>query len=299
MESAARRPARHARRVVQIVWAAATNAWLPGYAQGTVYSGGLKAVCVPGLNCYACPGAFGSCPIGAVQAVAGSAYFNIPFYLIGFFLIVGGALGRFVCGFLCPFGLVQEGLHRIPFVKKIGAFPADRRLRYIKYIVLAVLVVILPMTVVNAAGGGEPWFCKWLCPAGTLEGGIPLLAASSALRGAAGALLAWKASLLAAAVLFSILMYRPFCRYLCPLGAVYALFNRYALLRYAVREGACTGCGACAGSCPMNLDPKTEPNHAECVRCGRCKAGCPSSAIITTLAGSPIRGRSREAGQAS
>jgi polyferredoxin len=287
------------RLIIQIAWAAATNAWLPGYAQGTVYSGGLKAVCVPGLNCYACPGAVGSCPIGAVQAVAGSAYYNIPFYLIGFFLLVGGALGRFVCGFLCPFGLVQEALHRIPFVKKIGTFPADRHLRYIKYVVLAVLVVLLPMTVVNAAGGGEPWFCTWLCPAGTLEGGIPLLAASPVLRGAAGALFAWKAAVLAATILFSIMMYRPFCRYLCPLGAIYALFNKYALLRYAVDESACTGCGDCARACPMHLDPKADPNHAECVRCGRCKTCCPPGAIVTTLASGPIRVCSRGAGQAS
>jgi polyferredoxin len=235
-----------------------------------------------------------SCPIGAVQAIIGSVKYDVPYYLIGFFLLVGGLFGRFICGFLCPFGLAQELLHRIPFPVKIGSFRGDRQLRFVKYAVLAIFVVLLPMVVVNVVGGGEPWFCKWICPAGTLEGGIPLLSVSSLLRETAGALFAWKAGLLAAVIFLSIIICRPFCKYLCPLGAVYALLNKYALLRYSVEEGACTHCGKCAKSCPMQVDPSVNPNHLECVRCGKCKSACPSDAITSSLGTVPTdRDRSR------
>jgi polyferredoxin len=272
-----------ARRVVQISWAAITNGWLPGYALGSVYTGDIKSICAPGLNCYACPGAFTSCPIGAVQAVIGSARYDIPYYLIGFFLLVGGLLGRFICGFLCPFGLVQEALHRIPFPRKIATFRGDKQLRLVKYAVLVVFVILLPMLFVNAVGGGQPWFCKWICPAGTLEGGIPLLSVSALLREAAGLLFTWKAGVLAAVLFFSIVIYRPFCKYLCPLGAIYALLNRYALYRYRVNMDACIQCGKCGRECPMQVDPCKAPNHPECIRCGKCKQNCPTGAIASSL----------------
>jgi polyferredoxin len=274
-----------ARRVVQFAWTAISNGWLLGYVQRAVYTGALKNVCAPGLNCYACPGAFTSCPIGAVQAVIGSARYNVPYYLIGFFLLIGGLLGRFICGFLCPFGLVQELLHRIPFPRKIASFRGDRQLRLVKYVVLVVFVILLPMVFVNAAGGGAPWFCKWICPAGTLEGGIPLLSASALLREAAGWLFLWKGGLLALILFLSIVIYRPFCKYLCPLGAIYALLNRFALYRYRVDKDACTHCGKCGRECPMQVDPSDNPNHPECIRCGKCKESCPTSAIASSFTG--------------
>jgi polyferredoxin len=264
---------------VQAVWAVGTNAYLPGFASGSVYGGVLKTACVPGLNCYACPGALGSCPIGAVQAIVGSIGYNVPYYMIGFLLLVGGALGRFVCGFLCPFGLIQELLYKIPFGRKILSFKGDRQLRLVKYGILAVFVVLLPMFAVNAAGGGAPWFCTWICPVGALEGGIPLVLGVSALRGAVGFLYAWKVAILAAVLVLSVFVYRPFCRYLCPLGAVYAPMNRIALLKYRVREDRCARCGHCAEICPMRIDPRGQANHPECVRCGKCRASCPSGAI--------------------
>ena len=91
-----------------------TNLHLPNFAKGTLYQGGGKHVCVPGLNCYSCPAAAASCPIGAVQAVIGSSKFHFAYYVVGFLLFIGVLLGRVVCGFLCPFGWFQELLHKIP-----------------------------------------------------------------------------------------------------------------------------------------------------------------------------------------
>jgi polyferredoxin len=269
------------RRATQVSWAILTNSYLAGFLEGKIYTGKLKSACVPGLNCYSCPGAVGSCPIGSLQAVIGNSNYSFSFYLAGFFLIVGTLFGRLVCGFLCPFGLIQELLNKIPFPKKLKRFRLDRPLRYLKYLILLVFVILLPLFIVNAIGGGDPWFCKWICPAGTLEGGIPLVILDPMLRNTLGFLYTWKMVILIVTIVLSIIIYRPFCKYICPLGAIYALFNKIALYRYWIDEGKCTSCKQCEKRCPMQLNPRRECNHAECVRCGTCKKACEAGAIIS------------------
>lgn len=267
------------RHGIQALWALLTNSYLAGFLQGKIYRGKLKNLCVPGLNCYSCPGAVGACPIGALQAVIGNWNFKFAFYAAGFLMFVGALMGRFVCGWLCPFGLIQDLLHKIPFVKKIGAFPGDRLLRKLKYVILAVFVILLPLFLVDLLGQGSPYFCKWICPAGTLEGGIPLVLLNASMRGALGELYAWKNGILAVTVVLSLLIYRPFCKYICPLGAVYSVFNPISVFRYRVDQEACTGCGACSRACKMQVDPVKNANHPECIRCGACKKACPVKAI--------------------
>ena len=94
-----------------------TNLHLPNFLKGGLYQGAGKTVCVPGLNCYSCPAASGACPIGAFQAVVGSSKFSFSYYITGFLILLGVLLGRFICGFLCPFGWFQELLHKIPTKK--------------------------------------------------------------------------------------------------------------------------------------------------------------------------------------
>ena len=267
----------------QILWAFLTNSYLVGFAKGKIYDGKLKNLCVPGLNCYSCPGALGSCPIGAMQAVIGSWNFRMAFYVAGFLVFVGALMGRFVCGWLCPFGLIQDFLHKIPFVKKISTFRGDWLLRKLKYVIFLVFVILLPMFVVDMLGQGAPYFCKLICPAGTLEGGIPLVLLNSAMRTAVGWLYAWKNVLLVVIVLLSVVIYRPFCKYICPLGAVYSVFNPIAVFRYRVDREACVYCGACAKACKMQVDPSETPNHPECIRCGSCKKVCPTGAIYSGI----------------
>lgn len=267
------------RHGVQAVWALLTNSYLLGFAQGKIYKGKLKNLCVPGLNCYSCPGAVGACPIGAMQAVIGSWNFKFAFYVAGFLMFVGALMGRFVCGWLCPFGLVQDLLHKIPFFRKIDTFQGDKLLRKLKYVILLVFVVLLPMFLVDIMGQGAPYFCKLICPAGTLEGGIPLVLLNQTLRGAVGWLYAWKNVLLLITVFLSVLIYRPFCKYICPLGAVYSVFNPISVFRYRVDKDKCTGCKACAKVCRMQVDPTKNANHPECIRCGACKKACPVKAI--------------------
>lgn len=267
------------RHGVQALWALLTNSYLAGFARGKIYQGKLKNLCVPGLNCYSCPGALGACPIGAVQAVIGSWNFKLAFYAAGFLMFVGALAGRFVCGWLCPFGLIQDLLHKIPFPEKIGTFRGDRLLRKLKYVILIVFVILLPMFLVDVLGQGAPYFCKLICPAGTLEGGIPLVLLNESMRSALGWLYAWKNALLLITIVLSVMIYRPFCKYICPLGAVYSVFNPISVFRYRVDEKKCTGCGICAKVCGMQVDPAENANHPECIRCGACKKSCPVKAI--------------------
>lgn len=273
----------HSRFLAQVIFTALTNGYLIGFAEGRIYQGESKRICVPGLNCYSCPGAVASCPIGSLQAVLGSRNYKFSFYVIGFLMIVGSLMGRFVCGWLCPFGLVQDLLHKIPFVKKIKRVPFDRQLRYLKYVILAVFVVALPLFLTNVAGEGTPWFCKVICPAGSLMAGIPLVAKNPMLKTAIGFLFGWKMFLLITVVLLSVVVYRPFCKYICPLGAVYGIFNKFSLYRYQVDGAKCTKCGLCHKKCDMDVKVYENPNSAECIRCGKCIKVCPEGAIHSTV----------------
>lgn len=254
-----------------------TNLHLPNFIKGGIYQGKGKNVCVPGLNCYSCPAASGACPIGAFQAVAGSSKFRFSYYISGFLILLGVLLGRLICGFLCPFGWFQELLHRIP-TRKLSTKKL-RPLTYLKYVILLVMVVLLPAFAVNDVGMGDPFFCKYLCPQGVLEGAIPLALVNSGIRAALGKLFTWKLCILLAVTALSILFYRPFCKWLCPLGAFYALFNKVSLLQMKVDANACISCGKCARACGMDVDVTKTPDHAECIRCGKCVLACPTGAV--------------------
>lgn len=268
---------------VQLCFTALTNGYVSGFVKGKIFTGTTKRLCLPGLNCYSCPCSLGACPIGSLQAVLGDRNYNFAFYVVGFLLLVGALAGRFVCGWLCPFGLVQDLLNKIPFPKKLKKLPGHKVLRWLKYAILAGFVIILPLTVLDIVGQGSPWFCKYICPSGTLFAGIPLIASNPPLRAALGWLFTWKTAILLVLVLMSVVVFRPFCRYLCPLGAVYGLFNPVALYRYRVKEDRCTKCGACQRACPVDIKVYETPNSLECIRCGRCKATCPQGAICTNI----------------
>ena len=155
-----------------------TNIQLPNFKKGVLYQGAGKYVCVPGLNCYSCPGAAGACPIGAFQAVVGSSKFKFSYYITGILILIG---------------------------------------------------------------------------------------------------------VLLAVVLTSVFVYRPFCKWLCPLGAFYALLNKVSLFQMRVDTGKCVSCGACARACKMDVDITKSPNHTECIRCGMCMKACPTDAIRYTF----------------
>lgn len=282
------------RLAVQLCFTAVSNGYLRGFVEGKIFTGKSKLVCVPGLNCYSCPGALGSCPLGSLQATLGDRNYKFAFYVLGFLMLFGALLGRLVCGWLCPFGLVQDLLYRIPFVKKLKRLPGDRFLKWLKFVLLAVLVILLPLFAVDVFGQGKPWFCEYVCPSGTLMAGIPLVAVNEGLRAVIGWLYAWKVALLIVILLLSVLVYRPFCRYLCPLGAIYGLFNPVALYRYRIDAEKCTKCGACQRACKLDIKTFEKPNSIECIRCGDCTSACPHGAILSSLKSKKRRSESND-----
>ena len=265
------------RRLVQLYAALLYNANIRGFINGEIYTGSTKAACVPGLNCYSCPGAVGACPLGALQnalAVSGHA---APWYVLGIIALFGVLLGRTVCGWICPMGLVQELLHKIP-VPKIRKSRITRALSWLKYVVLAVFVIALPLMLGLGSNVALPAFCKYICPAGTLEGAIALLVnpANSGMLGQLGILFTRKFVILIIIGLVCIFCYRSFCRFLCPLGALYSLFNRFAITGIKVDTSRCNHCGACVRHCEMDI--RHVGDH-ECISCGKCINTCAQGAI--------------------
>lgn len=278
-------------RVIQVAALVFFNGYAAGFQKGRIFTGKTKAICVPVLNCYSCPGALGACPIGSLQAALGGFGRHFPFYVLGMLMLFGIILGRVVCGFLCPFGLVQDLLHKIPVPKWKVPRKVDKPARYIKYAVFLFLVILLPAFAVTGIGIAQPYFCKYLCPAGTLGGGIPLLLSNPQLREAAGFLFDWKLLVLGVILVASMFIHRPFCRYLCPLGAFYAVFNRFGFYQMHLDKERCVDCKKCERSCPMAVEVTRSAesggciNSGECIRCGKCKAVCPTGAISSGFSG--------------
>ncbi len=264
------------RRLVQLYAALLYNANLKGFVKGEIYTGKTKGLCVPGLNCYSCPAAVGACPLGALQnAVAASAK-RPAFYVIGVLLLFGLTLGRTICGWLCPFGLIQELLHKIPSPKlKKGRL--TRALSWVKYVLLAVLALGIPLYFAFRQTP-LPAFCKYVCPAGTLEGALALILHpnNGALRVMLGPLFAGKLTILILTLIACVFIYRPFCRFLCPLGALYSLMTRLALVGVKLDRERCTDCGVCRAVCPVDI---RRVGDRECVACGKCIDRCPEAAI--------------------
>lgn len=264
------------RRLIQVYAALLYNANIKGFITGGIYTGNTKYLCVPGLNCYSCPGAVGACPLGSLQNALRDTNHRAPYYMLGMFALFGLILARTVCGFLCPVGLAQELLYKIR-TPKLKKSKATRALSYLKYVILALFVIAIPL-IYGLRDMTLPAFCKYICPAGTLGGAIGLLInpANEAMFDMLGPAFTWKFCVLVAACVACVFIYRAFCRFLCPLGALYGFFNRIALLGVKLDSGKCTDCGLCVQHCKM--DVKKVGDH-ECINCGECISVCPAKAI--------------------
>ena len=259
------------RRLIQLYAALLTNANLKGFFTGKIYTGDTKKVCAPGLNCYSCPGAVMACPLGALQDSLAQSGKTVPSYILGILLLYGLLLGRLICGFLCPFGLIQELLYKIR-TPKLRKSRFTRVMSFFKYVLL---IIVIAVPIIYA---GIPSFCKYVCPAGTVEGAVGLLAniKNGDLYAMLGYLFTWKFCLLVIFVVASTFIYRFFCRFICPLGAIYSLFNRFSLLGVKLDKNKCIDCGLCIQGCKMDI--KHVGDH-ECIMCGECISVCPVQAI--------------------
>ncbi len=264
------------RRLIQVYSALLFNAYLKGYITGKIFKGATKNICTPGLNCYSCPGAVTACPLGALQNAFASSGKTVPYYMLGIILLYCITFGRWICGWLCPFGFVQDLLHKIK-TPKLKKGRITRVLSYFKYVLLVLFVVIFPLLYV-IRDLPLPAFCKYICPAGTFGGALGLLInpANESSFGMLGPLFTWKFILMVSVIVAAVFIYRVFCRFFCPLGALYGLFNKIAIFGIKLDKKACIDCGKCISECHMDI---SAVGDHECIMCGECVSVCPTEAI--------------------
>ena len=288
------------RRWIQTLATFLSNAyWLFPFNRN-IYQGNLKSICVPGLNCYSCPAATGACPLGALQNFMASLRPGIKadqhhfgLYVIGFLGLTGSLVGRMPCAWVCPFGFFQELMNKIPSPK----FEIPKFATYVKYIFLALFIFILPFLVVDEFGYGITWFCQFVCPAGTLEAGIPMLVLKPELKGLIGLLFYNKLVILIVFLGWMVVSRRPFCRVACPLGAIYSLFNKHSVFRMSHDTEKCTRCQSCYQNCPMGVKIYEGANQHDCIRCLKCmQESCKFDAISYEMDGPDMAtGKDRKA----
>ena len=220
---------------------------------------GMTHLIFPGLHCYACPLAVTVCPIGLMQNLIING--TVPFYWMGIVSLYGLVLGRGFCGWFCPFGTLNDLL-------------SFRKVRFLRALSPLKFLILLG-TVVAAWRFSDTMFCK-LCPAGGLEASLPYLGLGIAELNAPFWL---HMGTLGGTLLGMVLISRFWCRYLCPMGALLSLFNRFSLLGLRLEPGRCTGCGMCASACPMGLKPHQEINSTDCIKCGECASACEEGAL--------------------
>ena len=261
---------------MQLYFALLFNANLKGFVNGSLYKGSTKKFCAPGINCYSCPGAIGACPLGTMQGALSADSKSTLFYVGGIALLYCILFGRMICGWLCPFGLIQELLHKIP-TPKLKKSPVTRLLSYLKYVILVVFVLIIPISYA-IKDLPLPAFCKYICPAGTIEGGLGLLAhkVNESYFSMLGPLFTWKFLLMVSIVVGCVFVFRLFCRFICPLGALYGLFNKLSIFGIKLDTQKCTDCGLCRAKCKVDI---RHVGDQECVSCGECIDVCPTKAI--------------------
>lgn len=266
------------------------------------------------LNCHACPLAVTACPVGVIQHSVGLR--EIPFYVLGV-IGLGGALGgRFACGWLCPFGWLQELVHRVPVPKwmvqprprgswwtvavvstiyavvgwRAWAWFTQSPMLLALYLLAGLLVyALLGLSRVFALVGvvgivaflaADTWFCK-LCPAGTLQAGIPWVLLDPQLRPLIGPLYWLKLGLLVSLLAWAAVTRRPFCRWVCPLGAFWSPLNKWSTLQLAVDQEACIRCNRCQQVCPVDIRIYEGDRTGACIRCMECISECPVSCITS------------------
>ena len=178
-------------------------------------------------------------------------------------------VGKFFCGFFCSFGAVQDllwlGSHRLRalFPGKRNLKKADRIFRFAKYAVLFYFIIFIwsGVTAVKTAGlwqvfGQYVSFGHW-------PGLKPLLSVGGIL--------------LLVIFIGSLFVQRFFCRYFCPMGAIYSLISQASFLKIDKPRDGCGKCHLCTSKCPMGMDLTKKDRIAggECISCQKCVSWCP------------------------
>ena len=249
------------RRIVQIAALALLH---------SAWWGELKGFCLPVLSCHSCPLAWFACPIGVFVHYSG--YHAFPYIALGTVLLIGVLLGRLLCGWICPFGFLQDLLYKIPS----PTFALPSWTRWTKYVVLLVMVFALPFALGEQTSFS---FCRF-CPASALQVTLPNMIGGGGLR--LSATMTAKLAVLVVVLLLAVCSSRSFCQLLCPIGALLAPLNWVSAWRVAPATQACISCHKCDKACPTSVEPSSRilrgvppSRSADCVACHDCQGVCP------------------------
>ncbi|MHC4353833.1 MAG: 4Fe-4S binding protein [Planctomycetota bacterium] len=233
----------------------------------------LHTMCAPVFHCYACPLSTFACPIGIIAQF--SALHILPFIAIGLLVTFGALFGSLVCGWACPFGFLQDLAVKVPTPR----FDLPKAAGYVRYVMLIGTVLLIPYFF----GEEHPLFVCRICPAGALEAAVPNMAGQFA----AGKDVVWpnavKLTILALFLGAIFFVKRPWCRVLCPLGAIFSLFNRFSALFIRFEADECTQCERCHKLCKFGIEPEKSANDLRCVRCLECTKCRPEALTLGSI----------------
>ena len=220
----------------------------------------LFNVCGAVFHCYACPLALFACPIGVTAQF--SALHVFPFMAVGTLLVVGGMVGAFVCGWACPFGFMQD----LAAKARTCRYELPAWAGHFRYVVLVGAVLAIPFL----WGEGHALFICRVCPAGALEGAIPAKVEQALANQPINEINNIKIWVTVFVVAGMFVKFRPWCTLLCPLGAIFGLFNRWSALYLRFIPERCTSCKLCHTQCRVGLEPDRRANDPRCIRCLEC-----------------------------
>jgi ferredoxin-type protein NapH len=233
----------------------------------------LHTMCSPVFHCYACPLSTFACPIGVLAQFGALHVF--PFIAVGLLVAVGAFFGTLICGWACPFGFLQDLTAKVPTPK----FDLPKYTRYFRYVMLIGTVLAIPYFF----GESHPLFVCRVCPAGALEAAVPTMAGQAI----AGQEVVWpnavKLTILALFLIAIFFMKRPWCRVLCPLGAIFSLFNRISAFFLRFNTEKCTHCDRCHKLCEYGIEPEKTPNDLHCIRCLECTKCSPEALNLGSI----------------
>jgi len=233
----------------------------------------LHTFCSPVFHCYACPLATFACPIGVLAHF--SALHLFPFIAVGTLVLLGGIFGGFICGWACPFGLLQDLADKVPTPK----IKLPRSTGHLRYVVLIGLVLIVPYF----WGIEHPIAICNVCPAGGLEAAVPNIVTQAT----TGQEITWpnpiKLTVMALFVITIFFAHRPWCQMLCPLGVIFGLFNRASAFFLRFHPTACNSCKICHDKCKFGDQPEKQINASNCIRCLECTKCPPDALVVETI----------------
>jgi polyferredoxin len=234
---------------------------------------GLGNACIPILYCEACALTWLGCPIGIMASAI--AFHEIPWLILA--IVFGSALvvGRWFCGWICPSGLVQDWLYKIPSRK----IEIPRWTRFIKYAVLLGPVIAIAYYFTK---DNPYFFCSW-CPTATASVVIPQAIQFRELEFDWGLL---RLAILVLVIILAVMNHRSFCKVLCPVGAMVSLTSRLSWLAIRLDAERCKRCKTCDKECPMDVQVESRKDSGdpinsdpECVNCLTCESVCAKEAI--------------------